>query len=245
MASISFNLKLEYEARRETCGNVANFELADLDNHQTIEMASIDGEMAVGGTETLDSGIERSKNPTPSILINSEERALFDDAPSRDRVSVTNESDQMLQNHTESKSDLETDDSDAAADHHSRLLRLLSSETGNQEEKPDSPVARTGSPETDPANVFLPLELPGVRLRVRSLRAKDRIPSRLFRSLQHEFDSSSEDVRQPSSSSASPPGHAGVSAGFFRFPHLYASVTPETPSSAASELETFFPSQAK
>lgn len=236
------------------------FELDNIDslgsNEQTkdspVEMESIGTELTVGGSdmvaETNDSGIERSKNPTPSILINSEERAIFDDVPSAnhnrgDGHSAT-ESDPAPQSQAENKSDLETDgESDAAADHHSRLLRLLSNETSPQEAKGDSP-------ETDPASMFLPVELPGVRLRVRSLRAKDRIPSRLFRSLQHEFDSSSEDIRQLSSSSASPPAHPAsgsqASAGIFRFPHLYASVTPETPSSATSELEAFFPSaQAK
>lgn len=115
---------------------------------------------------------------------------------------------------------------------HSRLLRLLS----------DDGVESTGFDQTEafkPATLaqemeaFLPASacLPGVRLRIRSRRAKDRIPSRLFRSLQQEFDSSSEDVTSPFL----------CDQPLFRFPHLNPSLkTPETPSSATSELEGFF-----
>lgn len=117
---------------------------------------------------------------------NSKEHQVLIDA---DDQPIKKGDESLAPNPSESNSDnLETD---AAADHHSRLL---SNEAGEL-------IA------LDDGNAFLPLELPGVR----------------------------------------PPAHpasSGMSAAF-RIPHLYASVTSrETTSSATSELEAFFSSQA-
>ena len=116
---------------------------------------------------------------------------------------------------------------------HSRLLRLLSDDA--VESSFEQAAAFMPATLAEEMETFLPASpcLPGVRLRIRSRRAKDRIPSRLFRSLQQEFDSSIEDMTSPALVLSDQP--------FFRFPHLTPSLkTPETPSSATSELEGFF-----
>ena len=136
------------------------------------------------------------------------------------------------------------DDTESEAAHHSRLLRLLSGVELCDGPSGDAPTSTPSASETEAS--FLPPDMPGVRLRVRSLRAKDRIPSRVFRSLQHEFDSSTEDIVQ-ASPPLSPQHQTGqlstIGSNFFRYSRLYASVTPETPSSATSELDGFFTSQ--
>ncbi len=180
------------------------------------------------------------KNPT--ILIdNCEDQFLMDHLPV-DQLVPDQESDLNNSDHSAMTNSVELKPSDQDADvdteseathHHSRLLRLLSSEAETLHSLPPHPQVPTAELEA----AFQPLQ-PGVRLRIKSKRAKDRIPSRVFRSLQHEFDSSTEDIQQSSSSSSA--AHPPASA-FFRYSHLYASVTPETPSSATSELEGFFP----
>lgn len=150
--------------------------------------------------------------------------------------------------------------------HHSRLLRLLSSnnETGtigaaavlspNTESVDLSETATAITPGGD--EVFPPPPPPGVRLRMRSRRARDRIPSRVFRSLQQDFDSSSteethcQEYQEISPSLDCPslitqrgvggPLNSSNQQNVFRFSHLFASLTPETPSSANSEMEGFF-----
>ena len=207
-----------------------------------------------------------SSNPAPSILIDTyEEREsnpnLGLTKAETDQQSEMNNSDHSgLINNSgaeikrSSDQDVDIIDTESeATHHHSRLLRLLSGDLGSVEGVvsvlPD-PSTSTPSLSENEATV-LPPNLPGVRLRIRSLRAKDRIPSRIFRSLQHEFDSSTEDLSQAVVSSPPPlsPNHIsqltsagfiGQHSGFFRYSRLYASVTPETPSSATSELEGFF-----
>ena len=164
-----------------------------------------------------------SPNPSaPSILIDKYEGEA--DVQS-DHSGVTNQ---------------EEDTESEANHHHSRLLRLLSGD----ELLCDGGVAENNpsTSENESGNSFLPPDMPGVRLRVRSLRAKDRIPSRVFRSLQHEFDSSSEDIVQQASPPPSPHHQTVIGSNYFRYSRLYASVTPETPSSATSELDGFFTS---
>lgn len=121
----------------------------------------------------------------------------------------------------------ETQDVDTGGDH-CRLLRLLS----NSSDECNSAVTAVQDIEAFlPASPCCP---DGTRLRLRSRRAKDRIPSRFFRSLQNEFDSSTEDVSAPVLSSSDQRDQT-----VFRSPHLNASLTPDTPSSATSELEGF------
>ena len=172
---------------------------------------------------------------------------------------------------SDQEADVETACESETTRHHSRLLRLLS----NSNETITGPIdttiilapksvdstAAVESPSETAATtiggdeVFPPPPPPGVRLRIRSRRARDRIPSRVFRSLQHDFDSSStEDIHQEyqemSSSSVIQYRTTGVDGppnsnnqqqpNVFRFSHLFASITPETPSSANSEMEGFF-----
>lgn len=204
-----------------------------------------------------------SSNPAPSILIDTYEEGESNPVLTKaetDQQSEMNNSDHSgLMNNSgaeikrSSDQDVDIIDTESeATHHHSRLLRLLSGDLGSVEGVlsvlPD-PSTSTPSLSENEATV-LPPNLPGVRLRIRSLRAKDRIPSRIFRSLQHEFDSSTEDLSQAVVSSPPPlsPNHIsqltsgfiGQHSGFFRYSRLYASVTPETPSSATSELEGFF-----
>ena len=120
--------------------------------------------------------------------------------------------------------DAETQDADADTGvrrDHSRLLRLLSN---------SSDECNAASAAVEDVEAFLPPSPccpPGVRLRLRSRRAKDRIPSRFFRSLQYEFNSSTEDVSSTADQNV------------FRFPNLNAPLTPDTTSSATSEIEGF------
>lgn len=207
-----------------------------------------------------------SRNPTPSILIDNCEDGEVNsplqvvDVEATDGQSDMNKSDHSgLTNHSEAdgtkpSSDQEVDhetESDTLH-HHSRLLRLLSGDLGSADASGRGDDAARSSP-TSPSPIlagenetlFMPLTLPGVRLRARSLRAKDRIPSRVFRSLQVEFDSSTEDIVQATSPSGLDQVASSGSTNtgpFFRYSRLYASVTPETPSSATSELEGFFSS---
>ena len=125
-------------------------------------------------------------------------------------------------------------ESEGPRSHHSRLLRLLS----NDQDVADTlPGADLGGESYDPCRstvlademmAFLPPSLPGVRLRIKSKRAKDRIPSRVFRFLQQEFDSSpSEDVSSMSS--------FDYNAFYRPSSQLHSlSLTPESRSSAAS-----------
>ena len=163
-----------------------------------------------GTADLLESSVkETTEKRTPTILIDS----CCDD-------NVVGEEGQV----EDSGDEKETQDVNASRDH-SRLLRLLS----NSSDECNSTIAPT-----DDIEAFLPESPccpPGVRLRLRSRRAKDRIPSRFFRSLQHEFDSSTEDVSSPVPSSSD--------QNIFRFPQLNASITPDTASSANSELEGF------
>lgn len=196
-----------------------------------------------------------SPNPSaPSILIdNCEEEPEANNALATaeadvqsDHSGLTNSGAEMKQRSSDQD---EVDTESEAAHHHSRLLRLLSGELCDGPSGGEAPTSTPSASETE-AN-FLPPDMPGVRLRVRSLRAKDRIPSRVFRSLQHEFDSSTEDIVQAVVSSPPPLSihqtgqltSSTIGSNFFRYSRLYASVTPETPSSATSELEGFFPSQ--
>lgn len=211
--------------------------------------------------------VTASPNPTPSILIDKyEDSTDFDTHPSSGAaIEIDLQSDMNNSDHSaltnsgaeakrtsDQEADLDTESE--ATNHHSRLLRLLSSDLGStsgaETGARSSPTSPPSASETEAP--FLPLVLPGVRLRVRSLRAKDRIPSRVFRSLQQDFDfdSSTEDISQAVVSSPPPlspqcnqPMASGVTGqtNFFRYSRLYASVTPETPSSATSELEGFFP----
>lgn len=214
-----------------------------------------------------DEPISSSPNPAPSILINNYEEEdkidlgqtaatmnevdLQSEMNNSDHSGLTN-SGADVKRSSDQEADVDTESE--AAHHHSRLLRLLSNDlggdgsSGGETGVRSSPTSPPSASETETS--FMPLTLPGVRLRIRSLRAKDRIPSRVFRSLQHEFDSSTEDIVQavissppPLSPAAGqlPSGTAGHSS-FFRYSRLYASVTPETPSSATSELDGFFQS---
>lgn len=206
-----------------------------------------------------------SPNPTPSILIDNYEE---EELQAKIVVSATTATDQQSEMNTSDHSGLtnsgaevkrssdqevDVDTESETTHHHSRLLRLLSGDLGTDGVRDAEtgalsvPTSTPSASETE-AN-FLPPNLPGVRLGIRSLRAKDRIPSRVFRSLQHEFDSSTEDITQAVISSPPPfsPNHTNQltsgfigHSGFFRYSRLYASVTPETPSSATSELDGFF-----
>jgi hypothetical protein len=207
--------------------------------------------------------VSSSSNPAPSILIDKYEEEESNPNPAlgtaeTDYRSDMNSSDQfgLTNNFAEIKhnSDQDVYTESEVTHHHSRLLRLLSGDLGGVESVSGGEAGALSAPTSTPSAseteaTVLPPNLPGVRLRIRSLRAKDRIPSRVFRSLQHEFDSSTEDITQAVISSPPPlspnqisqmtSGFIGYS-GFFRYSRLYASVTPETPSSATSELEGFF-----
>jgi hypothetical protein len=197
----------------------------------------------------IDKYEEEESNPNPALAENDYQS---DVNSSSGQFALTNNNSGAAEIKRNSDQDVDTESSEVTH-HHSRLLRLLSGDLGGVEsvgggDALSAPTSTPSASETE-ANV-LPPNLPGVRLRIRSLRAKDRIPSRVFRSLQHEFDSSTEDIAQAVVSSPPPlspnqngpltnSGFIGYS-GFFRYSRLYASVTPETPSSATSELEGFF-----
>lgn len=181
---------------------------------------------------------------TPSILIDNYEEVVSSqqitldegdqqsDMNNSDHSPMTNSVELKLRCASDQDADVDTESE--MTHHHSRLLRLLSNEADALDSLPPHPTAAHPVAELEAA--FQPLQ-PGVRLRIKSRRAKDRIPSRVFRSLQHEFDSSTEDIQQAVVQSSSSSSAAASSSA-----HLYAStaVTPETPSSATSELEGFF-----
>lgn len=221
-------------------------------------------ELESSSLTTPDERMSVSPNPAPSILIdNYEEQGQVNSNPAPMEVDLQSEMNNSehsgltnsgadMKRNSDQEADVDTESE--AAHHHSRLLRLLSNDlgadasSGGETGVRSSPTSPPSASETEAP--FMPLILPGVRLRIRSLRAKDRIPSRVFRSLQHEFDSSTEDIVQAVVSSPTPGSpqtgqHPSGSTGhssFFRYSRLYASVTPETPSSATSELEGFFQS---
>ena len=165
----------------------------------------------------------------------------------------------------------EEQESEKTATHrHSRLLRLLSnnetvaetislSSNGEQISSTATTTSTKSDQETTTTATTVeevfppPPNLPGVRLRMRSKRARDRIPSRVFQSLQHDFDNSStEDIHQAflaglgQEALASPLNDNSSSSSIhqgnhvLRFSRFYSSITPETPSSANSEMEGFF-----
>lgn len=205
-----------------------------------------------------------SLHPAPSILIDryEEEESNTNLALANaktDQQSEMNKHNSGLTNSgaeikRNSDHDVDVNRESEATHHHSRLLRLLSGNLGGVEGLKGGETGSISAPTSTPSAseteaTVLPPNLPGVRLRIRSLRAKDRIPSRIFRSLQHEFDSSTEDITQAVVSSPPPLSPNQISQltsgfsghfGIFRSSRLYASVTPETPSSATSELEGFF-----
>ncbi len=228
-----------------------------------VEKSNDEGRTAVSSSSNpaaapsilIDKYEEEESNPNPALAASAAAAEITDHQSDlnsgSDHFALTNNNG-AAEIKRNSDQDVDTESSEVTH-HHSRLLRLLSGDLGGVESASggdalSAPTSTPSASETE-ANV-LPANLPGVRLRVRSLRAKDRIPSRVFRSLQHEFDSSTEDIAQAVVSSPPPlspnqmgqmtnSGFIGYS-GFFRYSRLYASVTPETPSSATSELEGFF-----
>ena len=114
---------------------------------------------------------------------------------------------------------------------HSRLFRLISNE-GDDDTKSEMMNFASGSNFSEEIDSFMPPSFPGTRLRIRSRRAKDHIPSRAFRILQQEFDftsSNSEDISSP------------CSLEQFRFTNNNHSIsqTPESHSSATSDTDAF------
>ena len=140
--------------------------------------------------------------------------------------------------------------------HHSRLLRLLSNDDDDDDDddrnghvpeqqrqhQPHQPVVVVDEIGSFMLPPLPPLAPPGggseVRLRVRSKRARDRIPSRAFRFLQQEFDPGNSASEDNVSSSLSSFEHSFVgvhdSNRNRQRRHQMNSLTPESPSSAAS-----------